>query len=319
MLPAGYFDPMITRVIIMITTGGLPEVLMDGMITNHELSPGNEPGQSTLTVTGEDLSVLMDIVEMPFARYPAMPDNIQVMLILAKYAVLGIIPAAIPPIIPDVPLPIDQIPTQTGTDLSYIKKLAKKNGYVFYLEPGPSPGASVAYWGPDIRIPDPQPALNINMDAHTNVESLNFSLDGLKKKIVVLTIFDPATAKIVVPIPIPNLNVFRPPMGVRPTIPSKVEFPIIISKLKPNQATAEALGILFTSADAISVSGSLDVKRYGRVLKSRRIVGVRGAGVTYDGFYYINNVTHSLKRGEYKQSFNLSRDGLVSNTPVVLP
>jgi hypothetical protein len=30
-------------------------------------------------------------------------------------------------------------------------------------------------------------------------------------------------------------------------------------------------------------------------------------------------VTHSIKRGEYKQSFQLSRDGLISQTPVVVP
>src|SRR4051812_20423167 len=53
MLPAGYLDPMVTRVIIVVTVGGMPHVLMDGIVTRQELSPSNEPGQSTLTVTGE--------------------------------------------------------------------------------------------------------------------------------------------------------------------------------------------------------------------------------------------------------------------------
>ena len=44
---------------------------------------------------------------------------------------------------------------------------------------------------------------------------------------------------------------------------------------------------------------------------------MRGAGLAYDGLYYVNSVTHTLKRGEYKQSFTLSRDGLISPTPVV--
>jgi hypothetical protein len=47
------------------------------------------------------------------------------------------------------------------------------------------------------------------------------------------------------------------------------------------------------------------------------VVGVRGCGAAYDGFYCVNSVTHNLKRGEYKQSFELSRDGLVANTPAV--
>jgi len=73
------------------------------------------------------------------------------------------------------------------------------------------------------------------------------------------------------------------------------------------------------SADAVSASGSLDVLRYGRALKARGLVGVRGAGMAFDGLYYVQSVTHNIKRGEYKQSFTLTRNGLVSITPVVPP
>jgi hypothetical protein len=319
LLPAGYFDPGI-RVIVVVTVGGIPNVLMDGIITRQEVAPGSDPGQSKLTVTGEDLTVLMDILEMPFMRYPGMNEYVRVNAILAKYLVHGIVPLVIPPIVIDVPLPIEQIPTQTGTDLNYVTLLASRVGYVFYVEPGPAPGSNIAYWGPDIRVPIPQPALNVNMDAHTNVESLSFSLDGLKKKVSVLMVMDPATKKIPIPIPVPNLSVLRPPQGVRFMFPllTKVEFPEGMGKLSPLQAAARALGISFSATDAINASGQLNVLRYGRVLKARQMVGVRGAGLAYDGFYYVNSVTHNIKRGEYKQSFNLSRDGLVPLAPRVV-
>ena len=128
MLPAGYFDPIITRVIIVVTLGGFPNVIMDGMVTRQELAPSSEPGQSTLTITGEDLSVLMDVVELPFLRYPAMPDIGKVYLILAKYAAFGIVPLAIPPFITDVPIPTKKIDCHEGTDLHYLKKLAHSHG-----------------------------------------------------------------------------------------------------------------------------------------------------------------------------------------------
>lgn len=319
MLPAGYFDPMITRVIVIVTVAGVPNVLMDGIVTRQEIQPSNEPGQSTLTITGEDLSVLMDVVEMPFMRYPGMPEIARVNVILAKYAVFGVVPVVIPPIFTDVPDPTRRIPAQTGTDLQYIRLLAGRHGYVFYVEPGPAPATSIAYWGPDVRLPIPQPSLNVNMDAHTNVESLSFSLDGLAKKIVVITIFDPVTGKITIPMPIPNISILRPPLGARLTPPAKVEFPESISKLNASQALARALGIVFTASDAITGSGQLDVLRYGRALHSRQLVGVRGVGLAYDGLYYVQSVTHNLKRGEYKQSFSLSRDGLISLTPRVAP
>jgi hypothetical protein len=319
LLPAGYFDPIITRVIIIVTMNGLPNVLMDGVVTRQELTPSNEVGKSTLTITGEDLSRMMDLVEMPFMRFPCMPIIARVYTILAKYAVLGIAPVAIPPIIPDFPDPLEEVPTQTGTDLAYIRQLASQSGYVFYVEPGPLPGSSIAYFGPDIRIPVPQPALNVNMDTQTNVESLSFSFDGLAKKITVVTIFDPITGKIPIPIPVPNLDPLRPPMGVKLPLPSKLEFAEGMGSLGLSDALNQTIGIMFGANDSITASGALDVMRYGQALRSRMMVGVRGAGLTYDGLYYVNTVTHNLKRGEYKQSFSLSRDGQISNTPVVMP
>lgn len=319
LLPAGYFDPIITRVIVIATVRGIPHVLADGVVTRQELSPSNEPGKSTLTITGEDLSLLMDLVEMPFMRFPAQPIIARVYAILAKYAAFGIAPIAIPPIVPDIPNPLEEMPHQNGTDREYLQQLASSCGYTFYVEPGPAPGGNIAYFGPDVRIPAPQPALNVNMDAHTNVESLSFSLDGTAKKIVVMTVMDPISRRTPIPIPIPNLSLLRPPMGMRLTPPARVEFPGYVAHLNPSDAANMALSIVLGAQDAITGSGTLDVLRYGNVLRSRMMVGVRGAGLTYDGLYYVNSVNHDIKRGQYKQSFNLSRDGLVSNTPVVPP
>lgn len=317
MLPAGYFDPMVTRVILVVTIGGMPNVIMDGLVTRQELSPHNEPGQSTLTITGEDLSVAMDVVEMPFMRYPAQPEPARLYVILAKYLFFGIVPIVIPPIPPDVPIPTREIPSHRGTDLAYMRNLAREAGYVFYVEPGPLPGQSIAYFGPDVRIPIPQRALSINMDSHTNVETMTFSLDGLAKKIVVYTVMDPATMKVPIPIPVPNISILRPPLGARLTPPAKVEFANDGAALSTPKAIQKILGTTFNASDAISVSGTLDVVRYGGVLRSRMLVGVRGAGIAYDGLYYVNSVTHNIKRGEYKQDFQLSRDGLISLTPKV--
>lgn len=317
MLPAGYFDPITTRVILIVTLGGFPNVIMDGIVTRQEMTPSSEPGQSTLTITGEDLSVLMDLVELK-RPFPAMDDTLQVLAVLAPYAALGVMPIVLPSLFLDFSPPTEKIESQTTTDLRHIQKLAERNGYVFYVEPGPLPGQSIAYFGPDIRIPVPQPALSVNMDAHTNVESLSFSLDGMAKEVLVVTVMDPITGKIPIPIPIPNISVFQPPLGARPTFPAKIRFSDEWADLKVPSLLKRVVGrLLKGAANAITASGSLDVLRYGRVLRSRMLVGVRGAGLAYDGLYYVDSVTHSIKRGEYKQSFQLSRDGLISNTPRV--
>jgi len=251
-------------------------------------------------------------------RWP-IPVIGRVYAILARYSVLGITPIGIPPIIPDVPIPLQELPSQIGTDLQYLRKLASDAGYVFFVDPGPLPGESIAYFGPDFRVPAPQSALNVDMDLATNVEGLSFALDGLAKKIIVVTIFDPVTMKIPVPIPVPNLDPLRPPMGVRLPVPSKLEFAEGMGALGISDALNRIIGIMFGANDSITATGTLDVFRYGQILRSRMMVGVRGAGLAYDGLYYVNSVTHNIKPGQYKQSFSISRDGLVANTPGVIP
>lgn len=322
LIASGFFDPISTRVVIIATLNALPNVLMDGFITSHELTPSSEPGKSTFTITGEDVSLAMDLnqITMPLP----MPDPAKVYTLLAPFAFLGLVPVVIPPIVSPVKSPTTQIEYITKqTPRAFLKALAQKSGYIFTVLPGPLPGSNIAYFGPDMNLPIPQPALSINMDSGSNVESLSFSLNGLAKKIRIYTILDPITKKIPVPLPVPNINALKPPLGLRPApLIQKTEFADDVSKLDPAAAAQKIIGDAISSASnppAITSNGSLDVLRYNNVLRSRMLVGVRGAGISYDGMYYVDSVTHNIKPGQYRQSFTLSRDGLISNTPVVLP
>ena len=71
------------------------------------------------------------------------------------------------------------------------------------------------------------------------------------------------------------------------------------------------------NSDSVFGNGQLDVLRYGRVLKSRGLVGVRGAGLPFDGLYYVKSVSHDIQRGSWKQGFQLARNGLLSTVPAV--
>jgi len=317
LLPAGYFDPTM-RVILMVTVKGIPYVLMDGVITQQQLTPSNEPGQSTLTVTGEDLTRMMDLVDLTGTPMPAMPAEARVSLILSRYAMFGIVPLVIPSMLPEVPNPMEQIPSQHGTDLAYIQELAEDVGYVFYLQAGPAPGMNLAYWGPEVKVGLPQPALTVNLDSATNVESLSFSYDGFSKALYILRIQLPEDPPVAIPIPLPDIGPLNPPLGLKPIPPLRTE----TLDTAPNtaiQAAARGMARASQSADAISGSGQLDVLRYGRVLQARQLVSVRGVGLTYDGFYFVKSVTHNIKQGEYKQSFSLTRNAQVAFAPVVIP
>ena len=46
---------------------------------------------------------------------------------------------------------------------------------------------------------------------------------------------------------------------------------------------------------------------------------MRGVGGSYDGPYYVKSVTHTVRIGQYKQSFTLTRDGVGALFPVLPP
>ena len=309
---------LLARVVLVATVNGTPNVLIDGVITNHQVTPNMEGGTSTLTITGEDLTALMNLQDFSGIPFPAMPAEGRVALLLLKYAIFGIAPAIIPSVLVDIPLPTELIPVQQGTDLAYINELAEQVGYVFYIDPGPMPGISVAYWGPQIKVGVPQPALNINMDAHTNVESLSFTFDNQSAGIPTVILHEKLT-KAPIPIPIPDITPLSPPLGLLPPITLRLAPIYGVAKYSVPRAIMIGMAQAAKWADAVKGEGSLDVLRYGRLLKARALVGVRGAGLAFDGLYYVSSVTHKIKRGEYKQSFKLVRNGLISTVQEVAP
>ncbi|MHC1767288.1 MAG: hypothetical protein AB9869_23915 [Verrucomicrobiia bacterium] len=313
LLSGGASIPLV-RVVITVTVGGKPEVLMDGVMTNHEVNPGADAAHSVLTITGEDLSRVMDYIDFTGTQFPGMAPEARVLLLLGKYAQFGIRPVVVPSVLIDLPIPTDRIPVQKGKDLCYIRALAAEVGYVFYVEPGPRPGRSVAYWGPEIRIGLPQKALSINMDFETNIETVSCTFASQGRVMPIVRVQIPTT-KVSIPIPIPDITPLSPPLGLVPSIPLNFERIDNSAKYSPIRGAMIGLAKAARSAESVTATGTLDVTRYGDVLKARRLVGLRGVGRAFDGLYYVKSVTSKIKPGEFKQDFTLTRNGLISTLP----
>ncbi|MER6347908.1 hypothetical protein ABT232_26120, partial [Streptomyces sp. NPDC001532] len=148
-LPSGALHPK-KRVVVAAVLGGRCHVLTDGVITRQEMHAGRAPGASYLVVTGEDLSLLMDLKHVRRA-FPGLAPHLRATTVLAAYARYGITPRAVAPVLTDQPNPLVDIPVQSATDLAYLRSTAADVGHVFHIEPGPTPGAATAYWGPQKR------------------------------------------------------------------------------------------------------------------------------------------------------------------------
>jgi hypothetical protein len=311
LLPSGFFNPMI-RVILVATLNGMPTVLIDGPIKRQDVVASVNPGENRLTITGEDVTGYMDVIEFKGFPFPGMPPFARVALMMAKYAMLGVVPAVVPAVFQSVDIALDKIAQQDGTDFQYATKLAQEAGYEFYIIPGPTPGTSTAYWGPQVRVGAAQPAITIDMDHASNIDSMTFSGDG---NVAELPIGHAKIANFSVLIPVPNFALLKPPLSAKPFIPFKTSS-IPTERLKPVDVMARLLAGR-AGADPVTASGSFDLVRYGKPMTAGSLVGVRGAGIAHDGLYFVRSVSHTLGRGSWKQSFQLGRDGLVSTVPKV--
>lgn len=335
------------RVEVSVEVNGVSNVLIDGYNTGRQLAPAYGPTGTSFTVSGEDASVKMNMIELSL-DYPSMGDFLIAEFILAKYILFRVLPDA--QITVADAIPFAYVPQQNGTDRVYLQQLAQKHGYRFYLEPGPTKGWSKAYWGPPVLDSAPQTTLTVDMGPFTNVESIQFG-----ENLLAPTIAYGMVPQTTLPPPVPQ----RLPVGAFASTrsPALAADPVmgsygdLVTELVTNplgalkdllelhtrgslfqttnlgpaqdqslgflEALPAAAGIVNDSTDEVlTAKGKLDTVRYGAVLGSPGIVAVRGAGYSCDGLYYVKSVDHSISTRQgawsYTQDFTLTREGMGS-------
>jgi hypothetical protein len=312
-------DPQLqpfNRVIILLVINALPRKIMDGIITHIELNPQNIPSASTLIITGEDISVMMDREEK-IVVHPAQNEVVIANKLIAEYAQYQLIPEVIAPPVSDTPNPLERIPTQHGTDRDYLESLAERYAYIFYVAPGPEPFTNTAYWGPPKRIGLRQKALSVNFGPATNVTQINFQHDALVPTLYQAILLDEANHR---KLPIQILKGSRKPLsrtGAAMIRPNK--------RFRENlydENYAQALALLQAQTDksteaVVIATGEVDMVRYGDILQVHGLVAVRGAGTSYDGEYYVKEVTQTFGHSIYRQQFTLTRDGTGTTLPTL--
>jgi hypothetical protein len=300
-------------VVIGVLLGVTLEPLIDGVIYHHQVSPGEQPGTSSLTVSGRDVSVMLDLQERD-QNYGNQTDSVIVHGILSNYAQYGILPPFQITPTTEVPIETQRIPGQHETDLKFIQRLAERNGFVFYIEPV-TMEVNKAYWGPENRAGLPQPGLSHDLGPSTNVRTLRFMNDALAPIGTSGSVVEPITKRSVRIPDLPSLRV--PPLSSAVGPARRTERLRCMANRNFAQASTAAVASVTTAPEPVSAEGELDTVRYGSVLRPRRLVGVRGVGRSYSGDYYVRRVKHTIQRGAYTQTFTLGREGTGTLTPIV--
>ncbi len=300
------------RVVLILDEGRGASVVMDGVMVVHTLSTGSE-GKAVLVVSGEDLTLLMDLVDVD-RSFPAMPANARVQMLLAAYSAFGIVALVVPPPLPSAPSPAERIPRQQGTDYGYIRALADAVGFRFTLDPGPTPATSVAYWGPEPRADRSHPALTIDFGRSAGIESLHLSFDASRRVVPEALVLEPAS-KTVIPIPVPSIAALVPPLGAIVPPAHRHDRLRDTAKLTAAEAAGALLARDARSAEAMTGQGTLNVARSRVRLRAGDIVDVRGAARPFDGLFEVRRVRDSITPGSHGQTFELVRAGIGAAAP----
>ena len=289
-----------SQVVIAVVAGANFQVLINGVITHHQIDPHPEPGRSTLTLSGRDVSVMMDLEDRS-ASYPNMPDFVIVAQILARYPLLGLIPV----VTPTTRHPDFLRGSAAGRDRPAVhppdgeaKRICvSHHPHVARGEPGRVRA--------ELRASLPQSTLAINTITSDNVTSLIFerrSRAGGGHRFERVHRADQQDGD-----SHSGAAVLRlPPLVVSPT-PSKRKDQLRESANEtPSRAFLSSIAKVTGAPERVTGTGEVDTSRYGSIMKARGLIGVRGVSA-YDGFYYLRQVTHHLEVGKHTQSFVMTR------------
>ncbi|HZR27435.1 MAG TPA: hypothetical protein VFA71_01540 [Terriglobales bacterium] len=315
-----FFRPM-TPVQIRVKVGiEIPKAVINGYVTHQQVIYDDEGGASAMEISGMDATMVMNLQEK-VVPWPMPNDGAIAAAIFGQYGI-------VPRVSPSLPFNLDPTDTtvQRGTDIRFLRRLAQRNGFECYVQPQPQTGIDFGYFGPPTNIPGMQEAvLNIKMGADTNVSEFKIRYDMMKPTTALSAGMDVMTrtptfalsvTPPITPPPTGGLYPLGVPMGVQDATVRALAGAHPPPMVLPAQTGQMALPALTVVTQAIANRSSWAVVAEGTlgadvgVLLAGATVNIRGAGLAFNGAYYLTRVSHNFDCGAYTQKFEARRNAV---------
>ena len=288
---------------VFVSTGGTSECLAKGPVYGQKIHFSHGGSGSTLSVQGGDSLVKLDR-ENKAVAWADLTDSSAVSSILSQAG-----------------LAADVETTQAGhleskhtliqreTDLSFIRRLARRNGFHFWITCDES-GVETAHFKRPALDGAPACDLVINLtDPRPNVTSLDISWDLERPTQTDSTELD-----------LNSKSDITGAVQQSPLTPlGGVGFSQIASEPRTAHVSApvddsadlqaRSEGTLIDASFFLRASGSTTASVLGKVLRSHTLVNVRGAGTRHSGVWFCSRVRHSIDADEHRMDFDLIRNG----------
>ena len=303
LLDTDYFRPL-TPVSIRITNSlGFPETLMNGYVFRQDVNYSNAPGDSTIDVTGMDVTLLMNLEEK-IQRWPNQPDGVIATTIFGAYLVVP----RVDPTPPQLVEPQGTV-TQRSTDIRFLRWMAARNGFQCYVQPEPVSGVDNGFIGAPQLSSAPDAVLNVNLGPETNVTDFGISYEMAAPTTAEASGIDVFTKSIQ---QARSVAASEPALGLEPALQRLLTTPVVrpagTGLMRAAELQSFTDGVTNLSSFAVNAEGTVDVS--AGILRPGNLVNVRGAGRLFNGSYFVTRVWHTITRDSYSQRFHGRRNAV---------
>ena len=293
-----------SRVRVEIKIGEGPFTpLIDGPIVGSDSRMNSDPGQSSITLAVRDDSVYLNREEN-VCRFENLLDHEIAAQIFREFEQIASTD------IEDTPASGSSLPpvaVQRGTSMQILRSLARRQGMHAYVLPGENPGESVGCFRAFPGRADGLPPLILlgesrNMDAFN---CINNAQSPATVRASALSITDKTITA--------GTSSFRDLdlLGEEAAFENETETaarilpPGLGESTDPDEAvSAEAA----RDSYAFEATGTVRVHCYQGILQPYRVVSVKGINGRLSGDYLVTQVTHTINRSNYGQSFTVRRN-----------
>ncbi|MGW7018089.1 phage late control D family protein [Streptomyces decoyicus] len=285
----------------------LPVFLFAGYVATQSVVYGETAGGSSIEIGGLDATGLMNLADRAVA-WPNLPDALIATRIFASYQM-------IPRVGPTGPVLVEPEGTtvQRGSDIRFLRQLARRNGFEVYTLPEPNTGLEIGHFHAVSGNGAPVATLAVRAGEASTVTDLRVTQDMFRPTTVTADAVD-----------------FRHSAhsASADRVGSTIGRTSMLSRLHPAPETRltgtglTSAGDLKTAAQAVVDRAAMAVTAEGTVdasvgpLRPGDLIRIGGAGPAHSGSWLVRKVAHRITTTDYTQRFTATRNAVGNDNPL---
>ncbi len=283
--------------------GGFNDCLVKGHVFSQQINLVDGVTGSTVEVVGADTTLVMDRETKLVQWADNTSDSDAVTSVVAGYGLS-----------PDVEstdtrhMENKRTLMQHGTDLDFVRMLARRNGYLFWVRADEAL-VETAYFKPVAMdaVAD-APLLRFALD-QPNLRSFKITWDVERPTSVIASAYDGAAKTVMDGSGVEPPTTFPGDIPLAEIAPETRSTSLVAAVADAGDLLARATGILRDAAWFVQATCTVSVQEVGAVIHAHTLVNVDGVGKRFSGSYFVAAARHTMTDDDHVIALTLWRNG----------